>query len=73
MRHRYMGNRLDFFNLKNSQVGFPFQISLLEPGKAWGIPRVEAPVTPDEPDVLDGGDGVEDFGVVDRRLVRRVG
>jgi hypothetical protein len=28
-------------------------------GKVWDLPGVETPVTPDGPDVLDGGDGVE--------------
>jgi hypothetical protein len=25
--------------------------------KVWAYPGVETPLTPDEPDVLDGGDG----------------
>jgi hypothetical protein len=35
------------------------RLPLLNAEKVWGTPGVETPVTPDGPDVLDGGDVVE--------------
>ena len=36
---------------------------LLTVEKVWGLGGLETPITPDEPDVLDVGDGVEGLGV----------
>jgi hypothetical protein len=45
-----------------SVPGLCGQLCLLDPGKVWGIPGVETPITPDGPDVFDGdvwlGDGL---------------
>jgi hypothetical protein len=43
-------------------------------GKSIGLPRgyQETPVTPDEPDALDGGDEVEGLGVAGQYANHRV-
>lgn len=43
---------------QSNPSGRPFAAS----GVKRGIPRVETPITPVEPDVLDGGDAVEGVG-----------
>jgi putative transposase len=54
------------------------QIYLQNPGKVWAYPGVEAAVTPDGPDVLDGDDVVDVFlqarrdGAAAKRFFRRL-